>query len=595
MTADVKNNSTKTFKYSYPACTNENVLFKLEVPVEIPHEGCTRELVQRVINMFHIPVYLEDDLNEKLAEFVAVETKNFHNDRDEKLLNQLKNSEINVEGIVKNWEKLFKENVMEFAEQKGTSDEEVFAAAYHKLVHSPALETILQVENSYATTVMNMLKNRDEDIEKLSHRQTEEMEEKMRLLNISTTEHDINELAVRHFEEQSLVAGRWGSQIDALCQTQRTQHRAWLMNTLDEYQTTSALNTPSNSPLATFSPERLLAPAAAPRQRLEESFTIHLGSQLKQTHNIRIVAMDLMDLCTLDINNPAEASRRLQTSLALYSSELSGVVLVADAAPRDSTLLHAAGSTAEHHFAPLHRQLRDIEDKVKQPAEIRNAQRRAQQAEGGGGEAGRGVAARGDVRRDVYVTRHSNLPDAHVVFHLLADDAALRAGDITSRHPAILGLRNILKTACCNDITTISLPLLLRHDLSEETTAAWCGRRAELVLKCVKGFVLEAAGWGGAEPRTLQFAAPPAAAPALFLQLAQLLPAIFRISNPVKAKTQPQSQPQPQAQRWYVSNVRRIPHTAIRFRSFKDKVVFFKLIHYVTIEHRAISKHKSIE
>lgn len=34
--------------------------------------------------------------------------------------------------------------------------------------------------------------------------------------------------------------------------------------------------------------------------RLEESFTIHLGSQLKQTHNIRIVAMDLLDLCRID-------------------------------------------------------------------------------------------------------------------------------------------------------------------------------------------------------------------------------------------------------------------------------------------------------
>lgn len=53
-------NVTKTFKYSFPTCTNEDVLFKLDVPVEIPHSGSTRELVQRVIKMFHIPVYLED-------------------------------------------------------------------------------------------------------------------------------------------------------------------------------------------------------------------------------------------------------------------------------------------------------------------------------------------------------------------------------------------------------------------------------------------------------------------------------------------------------------------------------------------------------
>lgn len=61
MTAETsENNITRTFKYSFPTCTNEELLFKLEVPVEIPHQGSTRELVQRVLNMFHIPVYLEE-------------------------------------------------------------------------------------------------------------------------------------------------------------------------------------------------------------------------------------------------------------------------------------------------------------------------------------------------------------------------------------------------------------------------------------------------------------------------------------------------------------------------------------------------------
>lgn len=80
---------------------------------------------------------------------------------------------------------------------------------------------------------------------------------------------------------------------------------------------------------------------------------------------------------------------------------------------------------------------------------------------------------------------------------------------------------------------------IMRIELSwcvraQEMTVAWCARRAELVLKCAKGFMLEAAGWGGAELRTLHFALPPGAAPALFQALAALLPAIFRLSNPVK-------------------------------------------------------------
>jgi len=39
--------------------------------------------------------------------------------------------------------------------------------------------------------------------------------------------------------------------------------------------------------------------------------------------------------------------------------------------------------------------------------------------------------------------------------------------DINSRHPVILGLRNILKTACLHDVTTITIPALLTHEITE--------------------------------------------------------------------------------------------------------------------------------
>jgi len=43
-------------------------------------------------------------------------------------------------------------------------------------------------------------------------------------------------------------------------------------------------------------------------------------------------------------------------------------------------------------------------------------------------------------------------------------------GDINSRHPVILGLRNILKTACSYDITMITIPLFLTHEMTEVIT-----------------------------------------------------------------------------------------------------------------------------
>ena len=64
------------------------------------------------------------------------------------------------------------------------------------------------------------------------------------------------------------------------------------------------------------------------------------------------------------------------------------------------------------------------------------------------------------------MTRHSNLSEVHIMFHLVVDDN-IRSSDISSRHPVILGYRNILKACYRHDIHTITLPLLLVHEMSE--------------------------------------------------------------------------------------------------------------------------------
>lgn len=39
-------------------------------------------------------------------------------------------------------------------------------------------------------------------------------------------------------------------------------------------------------------------------------------------------------------------------------------------------------------------------------------------------------------------------------------------------------------------------------------TVVWCAKRAELVFKCIKGFMIETASWGGSELKTIQFVVP---------------------------------------------------------------------------------------
>lgn len=70
---------------------------------------------------------------------------------------------------------------------------------------------------------------------------------------------------------------------------------------------------------------------------------------------------------------------------------------------------------------------------------------------------------------DVFITRHSNLAQVHVIFHMVSDDSIL-SKDMNSRHPVLLGLRNILKTACSHDVTSLTIPLLLNYEMTEVTT-----------------------------------------------------------------------------------------------------------------------------
>ena len=52
------------------------------------------------------------------------------------------------------------------------------------------------------------------------------------------------------------------------------------------------------------------------------------------------------------------------------------------------------------------------------------------------------------------------------MFHLVADDS-VKSTSISTRNPVIVGLRHALHTAVRHNITTITIPLLLFHEMKE--------------------------------------------------------------------------------------------------------------------------------
>ena len=179
--------------------------------------------------------------------------------------------------------------------------------------------------------------------------------------------------------------------------------------------------------------------------------------------------------------------------MSLYSNSLCGLVLLTDSrvqcvAGVEGELAGIAMRSTEFHFPTLEQQLEGVRAEVKRSSSWRTdywAKKAAAEAALGGGD---GSVA--EVKRDFsalntgdfYLTRHSNLCETHVVFHMVVDDT-LDNINISSRHPVIMGLRNVLKTACLNDITSLTVPLLLGHHMTEKMTVPWCLRRWERELQ----------------------------------------------------------------------------------------------------------------
>lgn len=51
---------------------------------------------------------------------------------------------------------------------------------------------------------------------------------------------------------------------------------------------------------------------------------------MKQMHNLRLVAADVLDLCVYPQSTNDALPQRLQTSMSLYSNNLCGLVLLGD-------------------------------------------------------------------------------------------------------------------------------------------------------------------------------------------------------------------------------------------------------------------------
>ncbi|GIY29221.1 protein C12orf4 homolog [Caerostris darwini] len=544
--------SIKEFEFKYGGGEKErSVLLQVPIPlsVSIP------ELGSRLLSQNKIPFYVKEDLYKALENFSRKETIKYYDELDYQAIKKIRNAgNEEIDELVQKWAKAFKEEHMKFAEVEEPSEGATFPEMYHKLIHSPALETLLNLEHSYALAVGELVQARDEALTQMQQRQSDEMERAIPKVGISLTDQDINNMATRHFTETESITDYWEHKISTLKETQKREFREWVVKVHEDYQ--SGTGSPGYlqrvRALSEAVPNDNDSDWIPQPQRLEESFTIHLGSQLKLMHNLRLLSADVLDLCRHKLNKVGgivvPQPQRLQTAISLYSNNLSGLVLLVDNRINSYTGIKrefaaVCQMSTEFHFEDINKALERIREEGARVAEWR-ANNSAQGDSSSQSSSGRSNGSPSEQIKkrpvtlktgDFYITRHSNLSEVHLVFHLVVDDT-LRSADVNSRHPVILGLRNILRVAHEHDVCTVTIPLLLVHEMSEEMTIQWCLKRAELMFKCIKGFMIEMASLVGDETRTVQFLVPKGISEELFSSLSNLLSTVFRISNPVVLK-----------------------------------------------------------
>ena len=226
------------------------------------------------------------------------------------------------------------------------------ADVYQRVLLSPAVGALLDQEYELSVTLKELADEQEREWAELTQRQTEELQHAVELL----TEREVNEVSVRHCEERQIFESGWESRMLNVQETQKLHFREWLLGMVEIVATGGQLPVrPTEDPEYEATNSQQEQVEVQDIYRLEESFTIQLGAQMKQSHNLRLVCADALDLCRQPLTSRNDP-QRLQMALSLYSNNLSGLVLLVDDrlsafTGMETEFLRICKRAAELHFS----------------------------------------------------------------------------------------------------------------------------------------------------------------------------------------------------------------------------------------------------
>ena len=110
------------------------------------------------------------DLIAALENFGKKTFDDLHNEMAKLALEQVKNSPQTGKDCVNAWTSAFTQEHSKYCTVRDVSEETAFSEMYHSLIHSPALETLLQLENTYALAMEDLLMKKESAIKSMEEK-----------------------------------------------------------------------------------------------------------------------------------------------------------------------------------------------------------------------------------------------------------------------------------------------------------------------------------------------------------------------------------------------------------------------------------------
>jgi len=440
----------------------------------------SKEFTQRIIKGHKLSYHLFGELDEavsRLSDRIFLEdcggdklVENFEMDEMDELLRHF--DECEDERVQDEEETIFKPARFELME---------------KLVHSDAVTHVVDLEQRMKNERRIVIKNREISLQKMAERHSKELK--------SFANADMAKIESRHFDDRKRIEEHFHEEVKTLEAKQRAEFLFNAERLLSE--SARGVLKDRQSPLDDEWVE--IPPADDPIQ--QETFTVNLGNQLKVTQNLRLVRCNLYD--EIRIRKVGSRPQRLESLFALFSGRPCGIVLPCTTEEPVYTnvdfedVRKACLDTTDFVFPSFDEQFIAAQKIVHDLKEHR-----------------------------VVVTRHSNLSAAaHCIFHLFVGKLHAEK-TIESRHPTLLALRTVIRECAQAELSSLQIPLLLTNTMQETMTAPWCLRRAELVMKCIKGFLIEFP----LSNCTVHFTVPLGIDSMVFKRIRDLIPDNFRLT-----------------------------------------------------------------